>query len=255
MLKIATYNVNGIRSAIRKGLFDWIAYSKPDVVCFQEVKANLSKIPVLALEAEGYHSNWYPAWKEGYSGVGILSKVKPEVVKSGIGIEKYDREGRVIQIKIHDLSILSVYHPSGSSGEDRQRFKFEWLADFQLYINNLKQAHPNLIIAGDFNICHRAIDIHDPVRNAGSSGFLPEERDWMSHFLNSGFTDSFRYLYPEKSGQYTWWTYRANARENNKGWRIDYIMVAEHLRHRIKEASILPGFKQSDHCPVILELT
>lgn len=252
-MKIATYNINGIRSAIKKGLFDWIALTSPDVICFQEVKANISKIPISAIEAEGYHSYWHPACKEGYSGVGVISKIQPQSVKNGIGFEKYDAEGRVLQIELDDLTILSVYHPSGTTGDRRQQFKYEWLYDFQNFISELKKTSPNLVIAGDFNICHKPIDIHNPVGNANSSGFLPEEREWLTQFLDSGFIDSFRYMNPDPH-HYTWWSYRANARESNKGWRIDYIMVAEHLKNRIKSAEILPQYFQSDHCPVILEL-
>lgn len=252
-MKIATYNINGIRSAIKKGLFDWMAADSPDIICFQEVKGNLNKIPIEAIEAEGYHSFWYPALKEGYSGVGILSKKLPDRIKKGIGLSKYDDEGRVLQIDMDGYTILSVYQPSGTSSEARQAFKYEWLHDFQNYVDELRKTNPNLIIAGDFNICHQPIDIHDPVRNAESSGFLPEERAWLSRFLASGFIDSFRHLHSEPH-QYTWWSYRANARNNNKGWRIDYIMVADHLKDRIKSAKIHPEINQSDHCPVILEI-
>ncbi|HCQ15756.1 MAG TPA: exodeoxyribonuclease III, partial [Cryomorphaceae bacterium] len=191
--------------------------------------------------------------KKGYSGVAIFTKVRPENVVMGCGIDYIDREGRVIRADFGDFSFMSVYFPSGSSGDHRQEFKMQFLADFQKYINELKKEHPKLIIGGDYNICHRAIDIHDPVRNATSSGFLPEEREWVSGFLESGFIDTFR-VFNQNPHNYSWWSYRANARANNKGWRIDYNMASEPMRNRLKRAAILPEAKHSDHCPVLLEI-
>ena len=253
MKKIITYNVNGIRAALSKDLLGWIAAVDPDIVCFQESKAQPDQIPLLDFEIAGYKNYWFSAQKKGYSGVGILTKVEPDNVVYGMGIAKYDFEGRVLRADYGDITVISVYHPSGSSGDERQGFKMIWLEDFLTWVNELKKERPNLIICGDYNICHKAIDIHDPVRNATSSGFLPEEREWVSKFIASGFVDSFRACNSEPH-QYTWWSYRANARAKNLGWRIDYNMVSESLSNRIRRSVILPEAKHSDHCPVLLEI-
>lgn len=253
MTRIITYNVNGIRAAMRKGLTEWIESAQPDVFCIQETKAQPDQIPVFNFELLGYKTYAHSAIKKGYSGVAILSKKEPEHVEIGMGIPIYDAEGRFIRADYGDISIISVYHPSGSSGYERQAFKMQWLHDFEAYINQLKKDRPHLIVCGDYNICHQAIDIHDPIRNATVSGFLPEEREWLSGFLGTGFTDSFRHLNPEPH-QYSWWSYRANARANNKGWRIDYNMVSDSLAKKIERVAILSQAMHSDHCPVLLEM-
>jgi len=253
-MKIITYNVNGIRAAVKKGFSDWLKDESPDVLCLQETKAQPDQIPVFEFTELGYHTYIHSAVKKGYSGVAILSKKPADHIEIGLGIEKYDREGRFIRADFGDLSVVSVYHPSGSSGDERQAFKMEWLADYQKHINELKKTRPNLVLSGDYNICHQAIDIHAPKRNEKSSGFLPEEREWMTNFIASGFVDSFRHLNKEPDN-YTWWSYRANARANNKGWRIDYHMISESKKNSIKEVRIIPEAKHSDHCPstVILD--
>ena len=253
MKKIITYNVNGIRAAVSKGLLEWLAAADPDIVCFQETKAQPDQIPVMDFEILGYHSYWFSAQKKGYSGVGILTKVKPDKVVYGMDIPEYDFEGRFIRADFGDISVVSVYHPSGSSGDERQGFKMIWLERYLNYVNELKKSRPNLILSGDYNICHRAIDIHDPIRNATSSGFLPEEREWMSKFLENGFIDSFRQFNNEPH-QYTWWSFRAGARSKNLGWRIDYNMVSEPIGNLMKKALILPDARHSDHCPAWLEM-
>lgn len=253
-MKIITYNVNGLRSALSKGFTEWLAEEQPDVVCLQETKAQPEQIPTLELEALGYRSYFFSARKKGYSGVAILTKKIPDHIEYGMGINEYDQEGRFIRADFGDLSIASVYHPSGTTGDERQNFKMKWLEDFRYYTMELSQTHPKLIICGDYNICHHPIDIHDPVRNATNSGFLPEEREWMSLFLKSGFTDSFRYFHPEEPHHYTWWSFRANARTNNKGWRIDYCMVTAAVIPLLKDAYILPEVRHSDHCPAVVEL-
>ena len=201
----------------------------------------------------GYKTYIHSAKKKGYSGVAILSKNEPDHVEIGMGIEKYDNEGRFLRVDYGDLSVVSVYHPSGSSGDERQAFKMAWLSDFHDYVEVLKKDRPKLVLSGDYNICHEAIDIHDPVRNAKVSGFLPEEREWMTGFLATGFIDSFRHL-NKHPHNYTWWSYRANARANNKGWRIDYNMVSENLKERISRVAILAQAMHSDHCPCLLEI-
>ena len=253
MKKIITYNVNGIRAALSKDLLGWIAAVDPDIVCFQESKAQPDQIPLLDFEIAGYKNYWFSAQKKGYSGVGILTKVEPDNVVYGMGIAKYDFEGRVLRADYGDITVISVYHPSGSSGDERQGFKMIWLEDFLTWVNELKKDRPNLIICGDYNICHKAIDIHDPIRNATSSGFLPEEREWLSKFVDSGFVDSFRACNSE-AHQYTWWSYRADARAKNLGWRIDYNMVSQPMSNRILRSVILSEAVHSDHCPVLLEI-
>jgi exodeoxyribonuclease-3 len=253
MAKIITYNVNGIRSAMSKGFLDWLKAADPDILCLQEIKADPSQVDVSLFEQAGYYHFWYPAQKKGYSGVAIFSKMLPDHVEYGCGIPEYDFEGRVIRADYGDVSVLSVYHPSGSSGEDRQAFKMKWLGDFDRYVAELRKQRSKLIISGDYNICHEAIDIHNPKSNANSSGFLPEEREWIGGFIRSGFIDSFRHFNKEPH-QYTWWSFRANARAKNLGWRIDYNMVSSNLENRLKRALILPEAKHSDHCPSLVEI-
>jgi exodeoxyribonuclease III len=221
--------------------------------CLQEVKAEENQIEKAFFEDLGYHINWFSAEKKGYAGVAILTKIKPTKIVHGCGIEIYDREGRVLRTDFEDFSLMSVYMPSGSSGDERQEFKMQWLSDFQGYINDLTKTVPNLIISGDYNICHQAIDIHNPKSNANSSGFLPEEREWMEGFLNNGFIDTFRHFNKEPH-HYSWWSYRAGARGKNLGWRIDYNCATESMRERLVRSSILPEAKHSDHCPVLLEI-
>lgn len=252
-MKVISYNVNGIRSALDKGFDSWLEQSGADVVCLQETKAQPEQIPLFYFQQAGYSCYWYSAQKKGYSGVAILTRQQPDHVEYGMGISKYDDEGRLIRADYGDVSVISVYHPSGSSGEERQAFKMVWLEDFHAYILELRKTRPKLIIAGDYNICHQPIDIHDPVRNAKSSGFLPEEREWMSRFLASGFTDTFRHFVNEPKN-YSWWSFRANSRAKNLGWRIDYVMTSQSLDPKLRNAGILPQIVHSDHCPVWLDI-
>ena len=251
-MKILSYNVNGIRAAINKGFAEWLKATQADVICIQEIKALEEQVDTKVLEDLGYHHFWFSAQKKGYSGVAIFSKIKPNNVTFGCSIEHMDFEGRIIRADFDKVSVMSLYLPSGTN-IDRLEYKFKFMTEFQAYVDLLKKELPNLIICGDYNICHHAIDIHDPVRNKNVSGFLPEERKWLDGLINSGFIDSFRYLNPEPH-QYSWWSYRANARNNNKGWRIDYALVSLPLKGNIKRAFILPEAKHSDHCPVGVEL-
>ena len=251
-MKILSYNVNGIRAALNKGFAEWLSAAGPDVVCLQETKALEDQVHTVLFEQMGYQHYWHSAQKKGYSGVAILTKTNPLNVQKGTGIEHMDFEGRVIRADYENVSVISLYLPSGTN-LDRLEHKFKFMDDFQEYIDALKKNHPRLVICGDYNICHRAIDIHDPVRNKNVSGFLPEERQWIDTFMNNGFVESFRHFNPEPH-QYSWWSYRANARNNNKGWRIDYNMVSENLKNNIKSAYLLPDAKHSDHCPVGVEL-
>ena len=252
-MKFITYNVNGIRSVIKKGILEWLEATDADYVCLQEIKANADQLDLSVFEAMGYQVFWNPAEKKGYSGVAILAKHPIKKVQYGFGIHKYDTEGRLIQIETEDFVLISVYMPSGTQGKIRQDFKNEWLDDFYDYISELKKKSPRLIISGDYNICHKAIDIHNPVRNAKSSGFLPEERKWMDKFTESGFIDTFRFFNKEPHN-YTWWSTRAGARDKNLGWRIDYHFVSSDLAGRLKRSTILNKVYFSDHCPVLLEL-
>lgn len=252
-MRVISYNVNGLRSAMNKGFTDWLATDPADIICLQEIKAHKENVDFARIEALGYETYWYPAEKKGYSGVAVFTRRRPDAVFYGNGIMQSDAEGRVIRLDFGEISLVNAYFPSGSSGELRQAYKYQWLDEFFEYIYQLRQLRPNLIVTGDYNICHRPIDIHNPVSNKDSSGFLPEERAWMDKWFDSGFVDTFRYFNPHPH-QYSWWSYRANARANNKGWRIDYISVSKSLEARLQDAAIYPGVVQSDHCPVYAEL-
>jgi len=253
LAKIISYNVNGIRAALKKDWLNWISSCDPDIVCLQEIKAHPEQLDLNLFEEAGYKHYWHPAEKKGYSGVAILTKKEPDHVEYGCPVKDNDLEGRVLRIDYGDCSIMSVYIPSGSSGDLRQAFKMEWLAEFQDYIVSLRKERPKLIIAGDYNICHKPIDIHNPIANKNSSGFLPEEREWLDNFTKSGMIDSFRHFNTEPHN-YTWWTYRQNARSRNLGWRIDYQLVSDPLADRMRRALILSDAVHSDHCPILLEV-
>lgn len=250
---IISYNVNGIRSAANKGLLDWMGGVNPDIICFQELKALPTDLEPALHSPAGYTSYWFPAEKKGYSGVAIFTKVAPVNVTYGCGIEKYDREGRVLRLDFPEFSLLNVYLPSGSSGEERQAFKEVFMDDFYNYIAELLKEVPKLVICGDINICHQPIDIHNPVSNKNSSGFLPHERAWVTKFLELGFRDSYRMFHSEPH-QYSWWSFRFKSREQNKGWRIDYHFVAEALAANVKDANIFQDAVHSDHAPVHVKL-
>lgn len=252
-MKIISYNVNGIRAAIKKGFLNWLQQANPDVICIQETKAQPEQLNMMDFELAGYpYHYWFSAQKKGYSGVAILSKIKPNHIEYGTGIESMDFEGRNLRLDFDNFSVMSLYLPSGTN-DSRLDFKLNYMAQFQDYVNKLTKKIPNIIISGDYNICHTEIDIHNPVQNKNTSGFLPVERDWLSKFIESGFIDSFRLLNKEPH-HYSWWSYRANARNNNKGWRIDYHMVSKPMKNKIKRAYILPEAKHSDHCPIVVEI-
>ena len=251
-MKIISYNVNGIRAAIKKGFAHWLKITNPDVICLQEIKAHKDQIDTNIFDELGYYNYWFSAQKKGYSGVGILSKEKPNNVFYGTEISSMDFEGRTIRLDFDEFSIISLYLPSGTNIQ-RLDFKFKFMEEFQNYINRLKVELPRLVISGDYNICHNAIDIHDPIRNKNVSGFLPEERLWFDNFIKNGFIDSFR-IFNSEPHNYSWWSYRANSRSNNKGWRIDYNLVSEELFSNIESSFIMPDVFHSDHCPVGLVL-
>ena len=252
-MKVLSYNVNGIRAAIKKGFLDWLKAADPEVICIQETKAQKEQLDLSLFEEIGYHYQyWYSAQKKGYSGVAILSKVEPNNVVYGTGIETMDFEGRNVRVDFDTVSVMSLYLPSGTNSA-RLDFKLNYMAEFQDYVNDLKKEIPNLLICGDYNICHEEIDIHNPKQNKNTSGFLPVERKWIDDFINSGFIDTFRFLNKEPHN-YSWWSYRANARNNNKGWRIDYCMASDPLKDNIDRSFILPEAKHSDHCPIGVKL-
>ena len=254
-MKIVSYNVNGIRAAIKKGLIDWLTEYPVDVFCVQETKANKEDVDLSLFTALGYHVSWYSAQKKGYSGVAIFSKTKPDKVSFGNGYTLSDFEGRVIRVDMGDLTIVNAYFPSGTSGDERQTYKYQWLNEMHLWLQQLRKERPNIILAGDYNIAYRDIDIHDPKGNKKSSGFLPEEKQWMESFLEAGWVDSFRIINPTTVGAYSWWSQRfPSVRLQNKGWRIDYLCTTDPIADRINDASILPLVKHSDHCPIVLDL-
>ncbi len=252
-MKIITYNINGIRSAINKGFIEWVSKESPDILCLQEIKADENQFNKELFESLDYNVLLAPAIKKGYSGVALLSKHKQDKAISQIGIEDYDNEGRWLGAVIRDVLFISAYFPSGSSGDERQKFKYQFLNDVLPYSKQLIKEYNQVVISGDFNICHKPIDIHDPIGNKNSSGFLPDEREWLGRFFDSGWTDGFRYEHPEPHN-YTWWSYRAGARKKNKGWRIDYQAVSDKLTSKITSCNILSEVVHSDHCPVSLIL-
>lgn len=252
-MKILSYNTNGIRSALNKGLLEFIEKGNFDIVCIQETKAELSQVNTEGFEQLGYHHHWHSAEKKGYSGVATFSKQKPSQVIAGMGIETYDKEGRVLRTDFGDWTLLNIYFPSGTSGEERQGVKMAFLKDIHDWVNELKKERPQLIVLGDYNIAHTELDIHNPKGNAKTSGFLPEEREWMTEWFKSGFIDAFRFKNPDLK-EYSWWSVRFNSRAQNKGWRIDYQSVTENLKDKIVNCRQLTEAVHSDHCPVLLEI-
>jgi exodeoxyribonuclease-3 len=253
-MRIISYNVNGIRAVLNKGFIDWLKTNPADIICLQETKATKDDVDTKLLDALGFHHHWFSAQKKGYSGVAVFSKIKPDQVITGSGHKESDDEGRVIQLDFGDIRLINAYFPSGTSGELRQQFKYTWLDELKIYLNKLKKTHPKIILCGDYNIAHEEIDIHDPKGNKHSTGFLPEERAWMTKFLASGWTDTFRHFHKEPH-RYSWWSQRfPSVRLNNKGWRIDYITVTSTLQNQMLDADIFPDVKHSDHCPVFLEI-
>ncbi len=252
-MKIISYNVNGIRAAMKKEFITWLKAANPDVLCLQEIKANEDQIDTQAFKDAGYEYQYYfSAQKKGYSGVAIISKTQPDHIEYGTGIESMDFEGRNIRADYGDVSIMSMYLPSGTN-DDRLSFKYKYMEEFLEYSKELRKERPNLIVCGDYNICHNAIDIHNPKGLKNTSGFLPEEREWMDRLVASGFVDTFR-MFNDEPDQYSWWSYRGGSRARNKGWRLDYHMASDAMKDRVKRAVILQSAVHSDHCPVVVEI-
>ena len=254
-MRIISYNVNGIRAAINKGFTDWLQTNPAEIICLQETKAMKENVDFEKIESLGYHTYWFSAQKKGYSGVAIFTKIKPTKIEYGHKLEQSDFEGRVLRVDFGNLTLINAYFPSGTSGDERQAYKYKWLDEFFNYLQELRKIRPKLIVVGDYNIAHTELDIHDPKGNKKSSGFLPEERAWMDKFLKQDWVDTFREIHPETTGGYSWWSQRfPTVRMQNKGWRIDYICITKNLQKQLKDARIYPDIKHSDHCPVYIEL-
>lgn len=253
MIKIFSYNVNGIRAASRKGLAEWMQQEQPDILCLQETKAQPEQIDCPAFRELGYQCYAFSAEKKGYSGVAVLTKIRPLDVHYGMGLPLPDKEGRVIRLDFGSFQLINAYFPSGTTGGERQQVKMQFLNEMQEFVQKLTEYQPGVILSGDYNICHKPIDINKPEKHTKVSGFLPEEREWMDNFLQSGFNDSFRMI-NQQPEHYSWWSYRANAREKNLGWRIDYHIVSDALADRVIHAGIHSEAMHSDHCPVSVEL-
>lgn len=250
-MRITTWNVNGIRAAINKGFVDWANTYEKDVLCLQEIKAFPEQIPEIALNLNGYKPLINSAVRPGYSGVASYFKQEPEEIRFGLGIEKFDEEGRVIRSKHKDFYLYNIYFPNGQRGQDRVDFKLEFYEALLTECNLLHSQGEKIIITGDFNTAHTEIDLANPKENQKTSGFLPEEREMISRYLQNGFKDAYRELYPEKI-EYTWWTYRFGARRRNIGWRLDYFLVSDSLMSDVNDVVILGDVEGSDHCPVTL---
>lgn len=253
-MRIISYNVNGIRSAIKRGFVDWLKTNPADIICVQETKATREDVDQEIFRALGFYDYWFSAQKKGYSGVAVFTKIKPDHIELGTQNKLSDEEGRVLQLDFGKIRLINAYFPSGTSGEVRQDVKYEWLDHLSSYLKKLRKQYPKMILCGDYNIAHHEIDIHDPKGNKKSSGFLPEEREWMDRFYKSHWIDTFRFFHDEPH-RYSWWSQRfPSVRLNNKGWRIDYISVTDELKNCLADADIFPDIKHSDHCPVYLRL-
>ncbi len=254
-MKIISYNVNGIRAAIKKGFADWLHSHPADLICIQENKAQQSDVAAQIFNELGYHDYWFCAQKKGYSGVTIFTKIKPDNVYCGTGHQVSDDEGRILQMDFGKVRLVNAYFPSGTMGAVRQAYKYQWLEDFFEYLQHLRKTHPYIILCGDYNIAHKEIDLHNPAGNKNTTGFLPKERAWMDTLYSNGWIDTFRQLHPHEKHRYTWWNQRfPSVRLSNKGWRIDYISITEPLLPFLKNAEIYPEIKHSDHCPLFAEI-
>jgi exodeoxyribonuclease III len=252
-MRITTWNVNGIRAALGKGLKEWVLSESADVVCLQEIKATEDKLSPEQKDFPGYEMIWNPAEKAGYSGVATLCRTKPVEVTFGLGEKRFDVEGRVICSRFQDFFLFNIYFPNGQRGKERLDYKLDFYARLLDICDNLIDSGENVILTGDFNTAHMPIDLRNPKENVNTSGFMPEERVWVDRYLEHRLVDVFRRLYPDRV-QYTWWTYRMTARQRNIGWRIDYFLVSEGLVPRVRDVVIHENVPGSDHCPVTLEI-
>lgn len=249
-MRLISWNVNGIRAAVKKGFMDFFDDVDADIFCLQETKLSAGQ---LDLELEGYHQYWNYAEKKGYSGTAVFTKEEPIHVSYGIDMEEHDKEGRVITCEYEDFFLVTCYTPNSQRGLARLDYRMEWEEDFRKYLNMLDQVKP-VVLCGDLNVAHKEIDLKNPAANRKNAGFSDEERSQFQNLLDAGYTDTFRYLYPDAADRYSWWSYITKARERNAGWRIDYFVVSERLADDIIEADIRDDIMGSDHCPVYLEL-
>ena len=252
-MRITTWNVNGIRAAFGKNAFDWVADFKPDILCLQEIKAKIDQVDVEIFTNLGYQTILNSAERPGYSGTATIFSKTPDEIKMGLGVERFDNEGRVIQFSYPEFELFNIYFPNGGEENKRVTFKLDFYEQLLINCENLMAEGKEIIITGDFNTAHKEIDLKNPKANEKNTGFLPEERVWIDHFLNKGFIDVFRHLYPEKV-VYTWWTYRFNARKNDVGWRLDYFLVTKGIRDKTVDVITHSDVMGSDHCPVTIEL-
>jgi len=252
-MRILSWNVNGIRAADRKGLFTWFQNQHPDILCLQEIKSTIDQIPPHLRNTPGYYTYFNPAKRKGYSGVATYSKPKPHNIKKGFGIEKFDTEGRVLITDYSSFLLFNIYYPNGKKNDERLEYKLEFYDAFLTIADELRAQGNNIVVCGDFNTAHTEIDLANPKQNEKYSGFLPVERAWMDTFIDHGYIDTFRH-FNKKPQQYSWWTYRSNARQRNIGWRIDYFFINKEFLPSLKNAFIMPEVMGSDHCPVGIDL-
>ncbi|MGI5891164.1 MAG: exodeoxyribonuclease III [Bacillota bacterium] len=249
-LKLLSWNVNGLRAAAKKGFWQHMQSLNPDIICLQEIKTKKEQLQDDLLKPEGWQAYLYPAQRAGYSGVAIYSKRKPENVRYGIGIERFDAEGRTLTLDYQEFCLVNAYFPNGGRNDERLQYKLDFCEAIQEFVLSIKRP---VLLCGDFNTAHQERDLARPRENLNNSGFMPIERAWIERFLAAGFVDTFRLFY-EQGGFYSWWDLKTRARERNTGWRIDYFFAAKELQSRIKSAFILPEITGSDHCPVGIEL-
>lgn len=249
-MKLISWNVNGLRAVVNKGFYEAFNNLDSDIFCIQETKMQEGQLDI---DFDGYYKFFNSAEKKGYSGTAIFTKIKPITVKNGIGIEEHDKEGRVITLEFDEFYLVNCYTPNAKRELTRLDYRMVWEDEFRKYLNNLNEVKP-VILCGDLNVAHNEIDLKNPKTNVGNAGFTPEERGKMTELLNSGFVDSFRYLYPDKKEAYSWWSYMGRAREKNVGWRIDYFVVSDRIKDKIQDAKIYPEIFGSDHCPVELQI-
>ncbi len=253
-MKLVSWNVNGIRAAHRKGFLDWLHAASPDVLTVQETKAHPDQLAAKLRQPDGYHTWWASAERKGYSGVGLFSKSQPRDVQVGLGIEKFDSEGRTLIADFDDFTLMTTYLPNGKASQERLRYKMEYKEAFLDYANGLRAAGKSVVFCGDINTAHNEIDLTHPKPNSKYSGFLREERDWIDKVVEQGYIDIYRHRNPEQAGAYSWWSMRSGARAKNVGWRIDYFFISPDLLERVTDAAIHADVMGSDHCPISLTL-
>ena len=249
-MKLVSWNVNGLRACLNKGFADFFVAADADIVCIQETKMQPGQAEVGFV---GYEQFWNSAVKKGYSGTAVFSRIQPLAVSYGMGVAEHDQEGRIITLEYDEFQLVNVYTPNSQRGLARLEYRLQWEDDFRAYVGRLDRKKP-VVVCGDLNVAHQEIDIKNPAANKNNAGFTPQERSKMTELLESGLTDSFRHLYPDRRDVYSWWSYMGNARERNVGWRIDYFLVSGQIQNRIREAEIRMEVQGSDHCPVVLEL-